>query len=172
MAEYDILINIANLLGNGPFRDAEGNPQTGVDDPEGSLTMTLSKKLCLELCSSLINLHRDLERECEVAKKRKRDLVLLLNRVFAIRPVQHDELNRVIRFEGQEHELRELSKQSLDLKLFEKESLGGGISVVSLIGTITAALAGDRMLFVVDRDGENYGRIERVCWNSETRIGS
>lgn len=82
-------------------------------------------------------------------EQRKKELTELLNKLFKIKDVNYTDLNQVIPFTGHITELRELEEKYPKLGLARFDTEQEGISVMSLIATITDILCDTRLAFEV-----------------------
>ncbi len=188
LIEHDILKVVAGHLSEQPFLFSDGKPAPPelADNPEGSLVKIFSKTLCLEIASDLNRLDKELDKHLENAaelgikvnlRRRKDMLIKLFNLLLAIRPITYGELNAKIAFKGEQLEkLLELEQQCIELGIADCESDSDGVSVFSLMATITDILCDDRLAFKLSSPSENNDpsdpnglEIIGVTWLSECR---
>lgn len=99
--------------------------------------------------------------------RRKKDLKMILNKILELRPIDRAVLNVEIPFREQAENLRALEKlhPEIGLATVDGNPEGDGMTVLSLIATITDVLVGDRLAWVT----QEGGRMTAVCWYSETQ---
>ncbi len=188
LVEHDILKVVAGHFSEQPFLFPDGKPAPPelADNPEGSLVKIFSKTLCLEIANDLNRLDKDLDKHMENAaelgikvnlRRRKDMLIKLFNLLLAIRPITYGELNAKIAFEGEQlDKLLELEQQCIELGLADCNGNGDGVSVFSLMATITDVLCDDRLAFKLPAPSEfedptdlDDRQILGVTWLSECR---
>lgn len=94
----------------------------------------------------------------KTVEQRKQEVVDLLKAVFNIQPIKYASINRRIIFEDKALEKLLALEKSDDrlgitaIKMKGHAELGTGISVLSMIATITSILVDDRLAFCIDDD--------------------
>jgi len=98
------------------------------------------------------------------------ELLITLTKMFGIRPIYYEDFNKVFVIKDI-NKLRALEEEHPQLGIYGYETIKEGVSVVSIINTITRFLTGDTMAFnivkVKDRWGKTRQLIKGVCLYEE-----
>jgi len=78
-------------------------------------------------------------------------LLDVLNKLLSIKPLDYDALNVKVKYEGEDlDKLRALEQEYPELGLCNCDEPGDGISLLSLLATVTDILVGKRLAWVTE----------------------